>query len=539
MTMKTAELISTLQNLGVKLWVDDNRLRCRAPKGVMTPELKDCLLKQEVNVLTFIQQRESRGRSATDVIQPIARDLRNRDLPLSFAQQRLWFLDKMALTGNAFNVPLTLQMRGQLNLTALQAGLNQLIVRHESLRTLLVETDGTPFQHIDAPFTLQLPVVDLTAIPLAEKFNHLNVLIRQDNEILFNLELEPPIRAQLFQLSDTEHVLLLMLHHIVADGWSLTVLAQDLSALYEAALLNQSSSLSPLPIQYADFALWQRQWLQGETLETQLSYWKTKLQDWTLLRLPTDYSRPAVETFNGAGVHIELPSTLTAQLKQLATLSGTTLFMVLLAGFKVLLSRYSGQDRIVVGSPIANRHRPEIEGLIGFFANSLVMHTDLSGNPSFREVLSRVQQTALGAYAHQDLPFEKLVEELQPERSLSRNPFFQVVFAFQQQEAMVPSFNMPNLDVSWYRGHETAITTRIDIELHLWLDDNTLKGLCTYNQDLFEAATIQRLLGHYHILLESIVVDTPYSHWTPSLINSHRASTAIGGVEPNRNGLCR
>ena len=462
-----------------------------------------------VQRIDLLPSLNSRAIDSFD-IQPVSRA---GHLPVSFAQQRLWFLEKMALSGNAYNGPLTLEMQGQLNVLALQTSLSQLIARHEPLRTRFGEENGTPIQLIDAPFELPLPITDLQDIPFQEKTPHLHQQIRQANEQLFNLEVDFPIRAQLFKLSDTEHMLLILIHHIASDGWSLKVLAQDLSALYEAALLKQPSRLSPLPIQYADFAVWQRQWLQGETLEAQLRYWKTKLYDLTPLQLPTDYPRPAVETFNGAGAAIELSASLSAQLKQLAQSSGATLFMVLLAGFKVLLWRYSGQDSITVGSPIANRNRSEIEGLIGFFVNSLVMHTDLSGNPSFTDVLSRVRQTALEAYAHQDLPFEKLVEELQPERSLNHHPLFQVLFALQQQDVLTPNFSLPNLEVSLYRGDDEDITTRFDIELHLWPHSDGIKGLCTYNRDLFETTTIQRLLNHYQTVLAAIAAtpDTPIS----------------------------
>ncbi|NEP88104.1 MAG: amino acid adenylation domain-containing protein, partial [Okeania sp. SIO2C2] len=283
---------------------------------------------------------------------------------------------------------------------------------------------------------------------------------------------------------------------------------KELSAIYTAILEEKPSPLPSLPIQYADFAVWQRNYLQGETLEKQLSYWKQKLQDLPQLQLPTDHPRPPVQTFNGAGIPINIPAALTSKVKQLTQKQGTTLFMTLLAAFKVLLYRYSGQEGIAVGSPIANRNRQEIEGLIGFFVNSLVMHTDLGGDPSFTEVLNRVKQTALEAYSHQDIPFEKLVEELQPERTLSQNPLFQVMFAVQQEEILKPSLSLPNLEVGWYEESEAEMTVRFDLELHLWPVGEEIKGFCAYNRDLFEAETISRMLSHYENLL-SAVVETP------------------------------
>ena len=513
MSAETLSLLSKLRSLGIALSNDEGQLRYSAPLGALTPDLRQKIKDYKPEILSFLQTARSLQPSELSLIEPAHRD---GLIPLSFAQQRLWFLEKMGMTRNAYNMPLTLHLKGHLDLRALQSSLDQLAIRHEPLRTRFVERDGTPIQSIDAPSGVGLRLVDFTHLPAEQHAIALQTHLQQSSEYRFNLSQDPPIKAELFSLSETEHVLLLLLHHIASDGWSLTVLTQDFSALYESSLLNHPSRLSPLPIQYADFAVWQRQWLQGEALETQLSYWKRKLQTLLPLQLPTDYPRPAVETFNGAGAAIDLPRSLSTQLQQLAQSSGATLFMVLLSGFKVLLSRYTGQEGIAVGSPIANRNRSEVEGLIGFFVNSLVLHTDLSGNPSFTDVLSRVRQTALEAYAHQDLPFEKLVEELQPERSLSRNPLFQVMFALQQQEILTPNFSLPNLEVGWYQGSGAEMTTRFDIELHLWPSIDGLKGFCTYNRDLFEPATIERLLGHYEVLLASIVAapDTPIGHLT-------------------------
>lgn len=350
----------------------------------------------------------------------------------------------MAFSSNAYNVPLTLNLVGKLDYVALKKSLNQIIARHETLRTTFSEINGTPVQIIQPPFELELPKKDLSGLTPSEQTTKLQQLLQQENEQRFNLDVDPPIRAQLFKLGTTEHILQITLHHIASDGWSLTVLPKELSAIYTATLEDQPSPLPELPIQYADFAVWQRNYLQGETLESELNYWKQKLQDLPQLQLPTDHPRPAVQTFNGAGIPIKIPATLTSKVKQLTQKQGTTLFMTLLAVFKVLLYRYSGQESIAVGTPIANRNRSEIEGLIGFFVNSLVMYTDLGGDPSFTEVLNRVKQTALEAYGNQDIPFEKLVEELQLERSLSQNPLFQVVFAVQESEHMKPSI-APNL----------------------------------------------------------------------------------------------
>ncbi|NEO47535.1 MAG: non-ribosomal peptide synthetase, partial [Moorea sp. SIO4A3] len=399
--MKTVEFVSYLQNLGIKLWIEQEKLECYAPKGVMTADLKRNLVERKTEILEFLREVEITQKSVASSIQPISRE---QNIPLSYAQQRLWFIEKMGLSSNVYNIPLTLHLLGRLDYVALQKSLNQIIARHETLRTTFSEINGNPVQIIQPPFELQLPTKDLSELTESEQSTKLQQLLQQENELSFNLEIDPPIRAQLFQLGTTEHILQITLHHIAGDGWSLTVLPKELSAIYTAILEEQASPLPELPIQYADFAVWQRNYLQGETLETQLSYWKQKLEDLPQLQLPTDHPRPAVETFNGAGIPINIPAALTSKVKQLSQKQGTTLFMTLLAGFKVLLSRYSGQEKIAVGSPIANRNRSEIEGLIGFFVNSLVMYTDLGGEASFTEVLNRVKQTALEAYSHQDIP---------------------------------------------------------------------------------------------------------------------------------------
>ncbi|NEO42624.1 MAG: amino acid adenylation domain-containing protein, partial [Moorea sp. SIOASIH] len=505
--MKTVKkFLENLANQNVKLWLEGERLRCKAPEGVLTSELQTQLSNRKQEIITFLQQANLKREFKENLIKPIERN--GNPPPLSYAQQRLWFIEKMALSSNAYNMPLTLHLVGKLDYVALQKSLNQIIARHETLRTTFSEINGTPVQIIKPSFELELPRKDLSGLTPSEATTKLQQLFQQENELSFNLEVDPPIRAQLFQLGTTEHILQITLHHIASDGWSLTVLPKELSAIYTATLFDKSPSLPELPIQYADFAVWQRNYLQGETLESQLNYWKQKLQNLPQLQLPTDHPRPPVQTFNGAGIPINIPAAVTSKVKQLTQKQGTTLFMTLLAVFKVLLSRYSGQQSIAVGTPIANRNRREIEGLIGFFVNSLVMYTDLGGFPSFTEVLNRVKQTALEAYGHQDIPFEKLVEELQPERTLSQNPLFQVSFAVQQEEILKPSFNLPNLEVGWYEGAGAEMTVRMDLELHLWPVGEEIKGFCAYNRDLFEAETISRMLSHYQNLL-SAAVETP------------------------------
>ncbi len=500
------EFLSELAQKDIKLWVEEGDLRCNAPKGALTSNIYNELKERKPEIITFLQTINLHIESQKHPLKRIQRD--SEPLPLSFAQQRLWFIEKTGLSGNAYNMPLTLHLVGKLDEIALNKSLNQIITRHESLRTTFSEINGTPVQVIRPPFKLDVRSQDLSDLTSSQQTAQLKQLFQQENEQLFNLEVDPPVRAQLVKLGAKEHILQVTLHHIASDGWSLTVFLNELSVHYTTAVEEKVSPLPELPIQYVDFAVWQRHWLESQIIEIQLAYWKQKLQGIPQLQLPTDHPRPAVETFKGAGVAINIPAALTSKIKQVTQKQGLTLFMILLAGLKILLSRYSGQERIAVGSPIANRNHREIQGLIGFFVNSLVMYTDLGGEPSFTEILNRVQKTALEAYANQDLPFEKLVEDLQPERSLSHNPLFQVAFAVQQSEAMNPSFSLPNLEMGRYEGIEPEMNVRLDLEVHLWEEGEEIKGLCAYNRDLFEEQTIRRMLSHYENLL-SAALETP------------------------------
>jgi len=435
---------------------------------------------------------------------PLLPVTRSETMPLSFAQQRLWFLEQLK-PGNAFyNMPATVCLKGQLNVAALEQSLNQIMTRHEALRTNFVTVNGRPIQAIASTLTLTLRVVDLQQLPETEREIETQRLATEEAQQPFDLAAEPLVRTKLLQLTEAEHVLLLTMHHIVSDGWSIGVFLRELAALYEAFCNNVPLVLPELPIQYADFAVWQRQWLQGEVLESQLAYWKQQLDDApALLELPTDRVRPAVQTFRGAFQTFTLSKELSDALMTLSQRQGATLFMTLLAAFQTLLYRYTGQTDICVGTPVANRNRSEIEELIGFFVNTLVLRTDVSGNPSFEDVVSRAREVALGAYAHQDLPFEQLVEELQPVRSLSYTPLFQVMFAL--QNAPMPSLELPGLTLNPL-ATESA-TAKFDLTLSVENTEQGLVGSWEYNTDLFDAATITRMAGHFQTLLEGIVAN--------------------------------
>ena len=418
--------------------------------------------------------------------------------PLSFAQQRLWFLEQMEGVLTAYNMPFAWRLRGELRTEALRRALDAVVRRHESLRTRFRSVAGRPVQIVAQEEPAAMEVVELDGDRGA-----LERRVREEAHRRFDLSEGPCFRTTLFRLSDEEQVVLLSTHHIVSDGWSEGVLVRELGALYEAFLSGQPAQLPKLPIQYADYARWQREWLQGEVLESQLGYWKGQLANLPVLELPLDRPRPALERHRGARETLSLEAPLAEKLVELSRREGVTLFMTLLAAFQTLLHRYTGQPDVVVGLPIAGRNRSELEGLIGLFVNTLVLRGELSGNPSFREVLGRVRKVALEAYAHQDVPFEKLVEELRPERDLSRNPLFQVMFVLQN----VPLEPLELKDVTSSPMDLNRRTAHLDLTLYMRETEQGLKATAEYNTDLFDRGTIERMLEHFAVLLESIVAD--------------------------------
>jgi amino acid adenylation domain-containing protein len=435
---------------------------------------------------------------------PILHRTRNESLPLSFAQQRLWFVDQLVPEAAMYNIPLAYRVTGKLNVGVLEQSLAEVVLRHESLRTTIETIDGQPIQAIAPEIILTLPVVDLREIAEAQRDAEVQWLSTQEAQQSFDLTKAPLLRAKLLRLDEAEHVLLLTIHHIVSDGWSLGVLMRELAVLYEAFSSGKPASLPELPIQYADFAIWQREWLSGEVLESNLAYWKHQLGgELLILELPTDRPRPLVQTYRGARQSFELSKDLTDALKVLSRREEVTLFMTLLAAFKVLLYRYTGQEDVIVGSPIANRNRTVIEGLIGFFVNTLVLRSDLGGTPSFRDLLGRVREVALGAYTHQDLPFERLVEELQPDRDMSYNPLFQVMFVL--QNAPMSDWGFSRLTLSPLEVESK--TAKFDLALSLTETEQGLIGAFEYNTDLFDEASIARTVGHWQTLLDGVVAD--------------------------------
>lgn len=426
-------------------------------------------------------------------------------LPASFAQQSLWFIDQLTPGRATYNIPATLRIQGELDVEILKRTLEEVARRHETLRTRFVATRGEPQQVIEDHVDIKLPVVDLTFISQEQKREAEAMrLAREEAQQPFNLKQAPLLRGKLLRLGACDHVLLFTMHHIVSDGWSAGVLIEEVTVLYRAFSAGNPSPLPELPIQYADYSVWQQEWLEGGVLEEQLAYWRQQLAGVSMLQLPTDRPRPMFESQSGATYDFLIDANINQKLKKLAEEQSASLFMVLLAAFQTLFYRYSGQTDIAVGTPIAGRNSEETERLIGFFINTLVLRVDLSGRPSFTELLQRTKEVTLEAYARQDVPFDKLVEALSPERSLGSTPLFQVMIVLQ---------NAPQSDLRLGSAELRAFnvdngTSKFDLLLLLGEEGpGTLAGSLQYNTDLFEAATISRLVDHYRMLLSGIVAD--------------------------------
>lgn len=426
---------------------------------------------------------------------------RRGSLPLSFAQERLWFLDRLVPDSPFYNMSAAFVITGPLQIDKLAKTFKELLKRHETLRTSFIADEaGVPSQKIDPDLTIEMPVIDLQTLTRGEQEAEVRRLTKQEAEKVFDLTQAPLLRSTLLKLSEEEHVLLMTMHHIISDGWSLGVLNREIGSIYNAFSAGNDSPLPELEVQYADFSVWQRRWLGKGVYESQLAYWKEQLNNLPLLDIPTDKARPAVATYHGAVEFIEIPADLTRKLRDLSLESGCSLFMTLLTGMMVILNRHTGQNDIVLGSPIANRVRKELEALIGFFVNTLVLRGDLSGNPTFVELLERVRRVTLDAYENQDLPFEHLVEELQPERDLSRNPLVQMAFAL--QNASMKDIEFDGLTI---KALETeSVMVRMDMEFHLFEVQESINGFILYNTDLFESPTIVRLLSHFLNLLKAV-----------------------------------
>ncbi|GAX45364.1 non-ribosomal peptide synthase [Tolypothrix sp. NIES-4075] len=493
------KLLSQLRQLNIQVIAEGEKLRYQAPKGVLTPELRQEIAEYKAEILAFLSTVNRNEKSATSAIEIIPR---NQNLPLSFGQERLWFLDQLQ-GSTAYNEHGGIRITGKLDVTAIQSAFAEVLRRHEVLRTTFPLVNGKPTQAIAPQVNAEVALLDWQHLTESTRESQLQHYAQQQAQTLFDLASGPLVCATLVHLAAEEWVLLIVMHHIICDYWSVNIFIQELSVLYQSFTQGQPSPLPELVIQYADYASWQRHRLNG-LLETQLSYWKKHLADApSVLQLPSDRPRPSVQSYRGEAQTFILDQSLTKKLQQLSQTFGTTLFMTLLTAFSTLLYRYSNQEDIVIGSPIANRNRAEIESLIGFIANVLVLRVRFENNPSFAQLLEQVREVTLQGYAHQDVPFEQVVEALQPEHSLSYSPLYQVMFVFQnvpKQPLVLPGVTLKPFTT------ETQ-TAKFDLSLMIEENEEGLIGIWKYNTDLFNKETIARMTEHFQILLSAIVTD--------------------------------
>jgi hypothetical protein len=470
-TQSVSKLLARLRGLNLTVWSEGGGLRLSAPRGVLTPELRQELTARKAEILDFLREVRNASSQSASPLLPVPR---NQPLELSFAQQRLWMLDQMTQGRSPYHVNSHIRFEGALSIAALRTAIAGLVRRHESLRTCFPSIDARPVQDIRPFLEPDLVLTDLDGQGSSEeKEAEALRLARDESRKPYDLANGPLVRFRLYRLTPELHVLWMGMHHIITDGWSLSIIHSELAELYDAAVHRRSPSLGDLYIQYADFAAWQRNWLSGEVLRKQLDYWRSQLAGIPTLELPADRPHPPEPSFRGLGEPVSLSCDILEAIRRLAHEEKATIFMALLAGFQALLQRYTGQDDIVVGSPIANRNRSEIEDIVGFFVNSLVLRTDLSGNPTFREIIGRVREITLKAYAFQDMPFERIVEELAPERNYGQNPLFRVIFSLQnlppRQPPKVAGLGMTVLG-------SIALTSRLEMEMHLRETDQGLTG---------------------------------------------------------------
>jgi thioesterase domain-containing protein len=500
-------LLAELRQLGVQLWIEGDRLRYRAAKEAISPELLAEMKERKAEILSFLQQANGAFRTEHSSIVPVPR---NGDLRLSATQQRLWFQSQLEADSPINNMPYVYRFQGVLNVAVLEQSQNEIIRRHEILRTTFPTVDGQPSLAISPELTLSLPIIDLRELPSEQREVEARRLANEEAQCPFALNQGPLLRLKLLRLDEEDHILIFNMHRIICDGSSCDIFFRELLALYQAFLANQPSPLLPLPIQYADFAYWQRQWLQGEVLESQLNYWKQQLNgNLPFLQLPTDYPRPPMLTYKGARCCWMFPKSLNDALNALTQQSGCTLFMTLLAAFQVLLYRYTEQEDILVSYSTAGRGQVETEGLIGPLSNTLVLRTHLSENLGFRDLLARVRESALGADANQNLPFEQLVPEVQWEKNRGRSPLFQVLFALNPPwtgERGLSVIELPGLTITSLFGYVHIGQTKFDLTLVMRETNVGLRAIFEYNADLFKESSITEMLEYFQTLLEGIVL---------------------------------
>ncbi|QRK08315.1 amino acid adenylation domain-containing protein [Archangium violaceum] len=496
--MSPEQFLAELSARGIKLRAEGAQLRISAPKGALTPELRDELARRKAEMLALLGRG---GDAGAQGLSPVPRE---GNLPLSFSQQGLWLIDRLEGGNATYNLPSAVRLRGPLQVDVLERCLTEIVRRHESLRTVFPMVEGAARQVIAPPTPVHLPVVELRALPESEREAEAERLAAAEAQRPFDLARGPLLRLTLLRLEERSHLLLVTMHHIISDAWSLGLFLRELISLYEAFSAGKPSPLPEQGLHYADFAAWQRQHLEGPVLESQLGYWKQQLAGVPpQLSLMTDRPRPPVQSFRGATHRFQFDAGLARGLKAVGQQAGATLYMVLLGAFSTLLYRLSGQEDIPIGSPFASRKRRETESIIGFFVNTLVMRARMEGDPTFTELLGRVRQVCLDAFAHQDVPFEKVVEALQPARGLSHSPLFQAMFVMHN----APGGPLPMADLTATPLEQESGTSKFDLTLTLEDKEQGLKGSIEYSTDLFDAATISRMEGQLRLLLEGIVAN--------------------------------
>jgi len=495
-------ILARLKSLDIRLSLEGDRLNVNAPKGALTAELRADLSAQKEAIKAHL--RAVGAHDAESGAMPITPIPRQPLMPVSHTQQRLWFLKKMEPNSSAYNIPTATWMRGKLDLPTLERSLNDLVARHESLRTRFVEVDGSPRAVIEPASRIELVRIDMTHVPPEQHESEAKRVVAEFAQRPFNLEVAPLLHVALIRLAPELHVSCFVVDHIVSDGISLGILSLDFHALYTAYINGTVPRLPPLTVQYADYAEWDRRWLAAGTLERQLAFWKKELGgSLPVLQLPTDRPRPRLQTHNGSQVRLNLEPKFVAELKTAARSENVTLFMLMLGAWQVLIHRYTGEEDLPIGSAVANRNRPEVERVVGFFANNIVLRGNASGNPTVRELLLRVRDTALNGYAHQDMPFDLLVNALATRRDLEHSPLFQVMF-------VLNSLPLSKLEVPGLEGEPLTFesgTSRFELSLDAFDMPDGMKIVLEYNTDLFEPASMERLLAHYHRLLQGFIAD--------------------------------
>jgi len=494
-------LMSDLRGLGVMLWADGDQLRCRAPKGALSPELTSELKERKAHILDYLRRAGERAVSLADE-DPLTLVPPGESLRLSFSQQRLWFLDRLEGRSPAYNMPLAARLEGPLNVEALQRALNEIMRRHSVLRSNFAAGDGEPTVVIREQAECPLAYFDSTSDSgESDPMTLERRLMLEEAERCFDLETDVLIRASLRRVGETSHLLFVTMHHIVSDGWSLGIFTRELAELYEAFVAGREPSLVELPIQYTDYANWQRRRLSADLLQRQIDYWLTELRGAPeFINLPLDRPRPAVQTYRGRSHSFSIDAELAHRLQQFCQASDITRFMALLTAFSLALSRYNGQDEVVVGTAVANRGRPEIEALIGLFVNTLALRIDLSADPTVRELAARVRETCLKSYEHQDVPFEQVVEAVKPARNLSHSPLFQVSFDMQDEAAGEVRMD----ELALLPIQQEAVSSKFELGLSVEQSNRGLSAVLCYNTDLFDAETIERFAAHFVVLLREL-----------------------------------